>query len=220
MNKLEIINIIKLQNKYSSNFNFYDDYILYTINNNEFKIEIFDSFKKFIFFSKCPNDIKPIQIFFKKENLNEKRILLKFREIIKSINKLYFFINKREELKCRIKPVLISYIKYNFFPDFIFDKHVKDFDMDFQKSVIIKRRKYISIFFDPTKEKIENNIIFEPHIRFDTDYGSVISLNFKFNTNQNKLILNIKEETYKNIGKDISKIIRGEKLKSIISKNE
>lgn len=221
MNKLEIIETLKTHKKYSSNCRFEEDYVFYTIGNNEHKIEILDNWKKLTFsFNYSKYGVKEVQVTFEKEKANKKKALSKFREVIKSINTLDFFLKKREELVHKIKPAILSYIKEQFYIDNInFDGINNVFRMNFPKTCVLLRRRYRTTNFDPSKEKIENNLIFKPYVNFK-DSGYNIRLDFIFRTETGKLILTTKEEEYSGLGKDVTKIIRGEKLKRLMFSNE
>lgn len=221
MDKQEIFEILKSQKKYSSSCVFEEENIFYTINGNRYQIEIWDRYSKLTFYFRYSKyNVREVQIGLVKEKANRKNVLSKFREIINSINKLDFFLKKREEYVNKIQPIILSYIKEQYYlNDIVFDGTNNIFRMNFPKTSILKRRRYRTTSFDTTVEKIDKNFIFEPHVEIK-DSGYNINFCFTFKTETNKLTLTSVEENYRNIGKDITKIIRGEKLRKLIFLDE
>lgn len=217
MDKIEIIEILKSQKKYSSSCRFEEDMIYYTISGNEYKIDIWDTYGDLIFyFNYSKYSVKEVQITIKKSKATRTKVLSKFREIVRSINTLDFFLKKREEHVSKILPIIISYIKEQFFlEEVIFDSNNNIFRMNFPKTSVKRRRRYRTSSFDPTVEKIENKLIFEPYVNLK-DGGFSINLYFTFREDTGKLILTSTDENYRGSGKDITKIIRSEKLKRIM----
>jgi phage-related protein len=222
MNKEEIIQVLKSHKKYSSNFRFEEDYIYFNIGGVEYKIDIWDNWKKFTFnFSYSKYSVKGIQAAFEKDKATNKRILSKFREVVKAISTLDVFLKKREEYLKKIEPAILSYIKEQFYLEEIqFDNMNNTLRMNFPKTSFIRRDRYKSSNFDPSKEKIGNKLVFDIFVTLKNVGYYYIDLNFVFRTDTNKLTLTSKNESYRALSKDITKIIRGEKLKKLMFSNE
>jgi hypothetical protein len=213
---LDIIDTIRNSKKYSSsNFIFEGDYINYVIGDIKYKISIQDDWKKLIFsYSQYKLNVKSIRVAISKKHATEKKVLSKFREVIRDINKLHIFLADKVEHHNKIEPIIKKYIeeKYSFIePTF-------ELRFSFPNSVYRVGRRVISTTFNVSKET-PGKIMYEV-LATGREGNFGYSLQFVYNVKEKKLVLHRKEETFTNLSKDATKIIRSEKLKNLIFKNE
>jgi hypothetical protein len=218
MDKREIINILKAEKKYSGkNFEFIDsDCVIYTIDDRKYDISCYDDWKTFSFiYSKYNYNIQQKKSSFIKKDADRKRILAKFREVVRYLNKLHIFLENKEKHLQIVTTAVNKYLKEEYYLENIdYNNKFNVFRMTFPKSSFTKNGRYKTTFFDPIKET-PNKIIYNIFVVvYDFNVNYVLEL--IYNTETNKLILTRKEEKYNNSGKDITKIIRSEKLKKIL----
>ena len=156
-----------------------------------------------------------------RETLTEKKVLYTFGKLIKNINKLDSLLLKKEDIINKIKPIIVSILKKeydfdSFLPDLIFGED--NFKVKFPNSTKFYRRRSKSTSYnieieDP--DKISYDITYRINER-----NLYVALHFNYSSISNKLILIKKEESYKNRSKDVTKIIRSEKLKKLMLTNE
>jgi len=159
-------------------------------------------------------DMKTISVEFSRESMLS-TILSKFKLIIKNIKKTDIFITKKQEHYNILLPIIINFIKteYNIELNFTEDKNF--LKLNFKKTEFYSNRKYRFTYFDVSKENI-SDISYNGYINISHENINY-SLTFDYSISMNKLILHQKIECYDH--KDISKIIRSEKIKNLMSKN-
>ena len=209
----EVIDIIKSYKKYStSNFVYGDSSVYYHLENITYTIEFRDRYRRRrreITFSHYPTElrVREISLSIVKEKCDRKKVLSKFGKIVKSINETDALIKSRQHYLEKVKPVIISVLKSQYNIDF----DGNNIKMDFPRG-----------FFNLNR-KSPSNYIKEDDIRFNIlikNEKSQVSFNFIYDTKNKKLILDKREESYKGLSKDLTKIIRSEKLRNLLSKNE
>ena len=216
MQKEEIIDVIKNSKKYStSNFE-YDivGNISYTIGNCKYLFQ-FQSDGKRVGFLHVPIyrlGIEPISVNLLRYQATEAKVLSKFDELIRTIKKLDTFLSIRENDINKIQPIIENYIKKEYEIDST-DKIV--ITVKFPQTVYKIGKKYRKTSFNIKKEKIRNIIYDVSVTNIDTFFS--ISLFLIYNNDTGKLTLKNKYESYTPGKKDITKIIRSEKLKRLMS---
>jgi hypothetical protein len=221
MEKQEIIDTIRTYKKYSGkNFFFSDDHVLYFINGKEYKIEINNYWSKLTFsYSAYMQNIIDCNITINKDKANIKNIRSKFREVVRYLDRLDIFLTNRQLHENKIKPVISEFIKKEWCIENAFeDKENIIFKINFPDFYVKGRRRGSSSRFNVLKENTEN-VRYNINLTFRSGQFN-ISLIYIYSAAEKKLLLQQKEEYYKEYTKDITKIIRAEKLKNLFIKNE
>ena len=190
-----------------------ENWFSYKIGKKKYILEITDDWKYFVFDSGLfKHNIKNIRVSISKKYATEKSVLSKFREVLRRINKFHQIICNKEEHIKKIEPIIKSYIKTNYFIETDLNLNV-----NFPKSHYLVNGRYRTTAFDTNKENPENvkYSIFIVVTENKDDYH----FQFQFNVKQKKLILLKKLVNYY-IAKDVTKIIRSEKLKNLMLTNE
>jgi len=202
------INTLKSSKKYSnSHFEYINEYtIYYTIGSNRYHISINYLFNKIIF-SHQPNFFKigKINIGFIRDKADKKRILSKFGLLVKNINKINNLILKTDEVTNKIKQLILSYFKINHNLEIDFDK----IHFDINLSDTYRRRTGYGYDLGLIKDNPIFNIV--TSVNIDKEFS--VMFHFNYSAMNNRLKIDRKEENY--VSKNISKIIRSEKLKKI-----
>jgi len=233
----EIFNIITTHKKYSTpNFEFkLDDYysgsLIYTIGDNKYKIIITNGYSKINFYYNHRDynfNFKEIDVNIIKNTCNRTTILSKFREVIKNISKIDILLTNHKIHLEKILPIIKSFIKSQYHIDFDFEKEgeykVSSFRMKFPTTIWYGRRKRRQAF--DLKSRLSS---------YDIDLlleSNSVNISFKFSyrilpeicysTSENtekfteKLFLIHKKENFL-FQKNITKILRSEKLKNIFN---
>ena len=198
--------------------------IIYYINKEKYIIYLTSTMSYFFISCHPINEIKSLDMYVYKNEFNDlKRIISKFKLLLKKIDKLNTFVQNKKNDEILLYPIINGYIKkiYNF-----------DIDLEYYYSGISKN--YIKFKFSTSKYKLNNKIIIHKSNRinknfklFDTSKEdcAVYIINAYFNTNNanvnllfhydnkiKQLILINKYELYKSKQNDITSIIRKEKL--------
>lgn len=194
----EIINIIK--EKYPSKYNFVDGNILY----KDRSINIFSSYRYVTFHFKTPSNISNIEINMVRRKVTKERVLSKFRSMIRLIDKVDKIIetlnSKREEIAEKVDN---------------FTKNEYGAEIDKIKITLNKSQKpigryrYKNVDYDVS---IKQKTFFEILVSINQNLGrDKVLLTFKY-VDPNLILLR-RTESYHS--KNISNIIRSEKLKSL-----
>ena len=215
----EIKNIIKTSKKYSSpdNFIFKYDYLIYITNGNEYRISFYDGYSKLTFdYSIYKHGMRSVKVYISKK-YDEKKILSKFGEFIRYMNKMDKALSILNEQTNKVTPFIHNFIKNEYgLNDSIFKLDSNNFiRLIFPKTTTLYRRRARKTDFDIRKEKLDN-IKFNVYCSFE-EGNFICSLKFYFDYKDNLVTLYEKEERYKSTSKDITRIIRNEKLKNIMS---
>ena len=232
MNPEEIIDVIIASKKYTnlssdktSNVVNNRNSIIYNIGDKSYLIHIYDHVFQYDHYS---DDIKPIKIkLIKSYNIipSTTTILVKFGEMIKYIKKLHFFIINKDEQLLKFGPVMSKYIKNKYNYDFdqdntlyaekFLDTHPQFyFRITFPKTKFYVRRRLKMSSFNVTKER-KRLIDYDCFIRIkDGNYN--LSLHANYCSSKSQIVINQIDEYYKSLSKDVTKIIRCEKLKNLM----
>ena len=143
--------------------------------------------------------------------LTEKKILSKFGKIIKGINKLDSIICKRDEYILKIKPAISTFLKNEYDLDVIYNN--TNFRITFPSSTKRIRKKWRNGPYDILMEDSEK-ITYDIYLFFKSDYLNC-TMTFNYNVETNRLSINSKLDRYKIYSKDVTKIVRCEKLKKL-----
>jgi len=202
----DIINIIKKSKKYSNEcFTFTPYVIIYSIDDRKYKIEIDIFSNKFFFrYISYYHDISRIEVSLPKKGITERKVINAFGKIIKYLDKLNYILNKQIEISKKIENLIALYFKKEYNTD-INSGNV--FNFKFPSSY--KKGKTKSTRFDVITED-PNNI---NYLIFAVIGCNDTSFEFSFTYYNNQLKLERKVERYKLL--DISRIIRGEKLRKL-----
>lgn len=219
----KVIEIIKKSKKYSKLNLIYDQYedgIEYVTNDNSFKVEIDDLNYCFIY-SNYHNIL-----YFKVKNqkmlwggnLDSKKVISKFGLIIKYLNKLDYVLIKLNEKKPKIISTISNIIKneYGFINENPFFKNFCIFRFPMDRIRVRNRMK--NVYFDILKNDLEN-IAYEIIVNFKKDD---LDCNLKFNylSSDNKITMIQNNFNYRNKSKNITNIIRCERLKQLAFLND
>lgn len=216
LSKCEIISIIRTSKKYN-NANFIFDeypngvtYITYILGDNKYKISVDDNWRRFNFkYSAYGYNMKSINVSLPKKNITSKKVLSKFREVVRNLIKMDNFIKIKEESFIKITPVIENFIRKEYSLGIISIIP----NIYFPSTTYYARRRSRSSNFDVSKEKPENLKFL---VSVSLNNGKVdYNLNFVYFPATKKLILEKKQETFLNFSKDVTKIIRSEKLKKL-----
>lgn len=221
MRKGEIVDIIKKSSKFSKlnlEFNDYNDYIIFNINDKSYKIELFYNNGKYSFYYHDNKlGISPIEIKFNRINngsyVTEDKILSKFGEEIRAIQRLHEMCLIRKKDSEKVANLIRTYIKKEYQTDADFNYIRFSFPETFYKQGRIYRKRN----FDFIKEKKIRNVKYEIVVFLKEDYRT-IRLSLNYDNSIDKLTLTYKYENFEN--KDITKIIRSQKLKKIMFNEE
>lgn len=208
-----VIRASKFYSKYDLEIKY--DTIIYKTKNHSFTIYVeIDSYKiKFTSEFYRIYDIEPIKVTMENCRICENKVLLKFGEIIRNLNKVIFFLDKKEEHKKKIEPILVKYIKDKFDIDF-YDNDKNHINLTFcRKSYYTKAGRYFSSNVDTRYEK-KNKFDYHYDIYVNcVNEDFKISVKFRYT---NKLIYVGFDKHYDN-KKNITNIIRSERLKNLIN---
>lgn len=226
LSKSQIIEIISTSKKYNnsnfifdiSNQNYGNSYVTYIIGERKYKISIDDNWKRLnMRYSAYGHNMKPIDVSFPKRNTDAKKILAKFREVIRNVIKVDAFLKIKEESMVKLTPVIENFIRKEFSLTGTFSI-IPNITFPNTTYYVKNRGRGRSSSFDVSKEKPEN-------LRFNVSVSLTqgkfkYDLVFAYLPISKKLILERKEESFDNYSKDITKIIRSEKLKNLIKNEE
>jgi hypothetical protein len=219
----EIISVLRLSKKYSkSNFVYKDYYVIYIVDSDHsYKIEFYSSRGKFVFRADTyAIGVEPMKVSMVSDLLNEKKVLSGFGKVIKGVNKLNALLFKKNEILLSIKPVLALYVKK--------ELNVNNFDINDPKVIGVKfpehskriRNKWRNVPYDVETENPSNlNLKITLFVK-EEFLNSQYTLYFNYSLPKNKLTLIRRDESHKSKTKDITRIIRSEKLKKLIFANE
>ena len=213
----EIINTIKTHKKYSnSRFQFEENCVWYTIGNKKYKIDIETGYSKMSFYHSGYNlNLRDIKVTIIKDKCNHIKALAKFREVIRNIDRLDVFLNNRQKHTDKIRPVILNYIKEQWFitPD-LDDTKNNSYRVNFINTDYTKRRRR-----NDSCDISTENVIYNIFVAIK-DGKFYYSLQFRYNEETKKLTLHKKEEVFRDFSKDMTKIIRSEKLKKLMFNEE
>ena len=230
MTNIDIIEVLRNSKKYSTSefeYNSNSGVITYCIGDKRYIIGCYDKSNKFSFsYTNYSLKITDIEINFERRYTDTNKILSKFGETIRNIKKFNFFHSQLEEHTNKIKILLQSYIKQRYNIDIInFESSLTSslpgayLLVSFPSTVYKSRNRWRRTSFDVRKEKEKRIIFYDVKLGVIKDMG-YLSLTFNYNNSNGELTLLNVEETYKSRSKDISRIIRGEKLKRLTLLNE
>jgi len=216
LSKYEMIDIIRTSKKYNnSNFIFDDDsYITYVLGDKKYKISVDDNWRRLnLRYYAYGHNMKGIDVSIPKRNADSKKVLAKFREVIRNIIKMDNLIKIKEESLNKITPVIEDFLRKEYSLTGIISVIPNIY---FPSTTYYARNRSRNSNFDVSKEKPEN-------LRFNvsaslTEGKFQCDLNFIYLPASKKLVLEKKDEFFRNCSKDITKIIRSEKLKNLIKK--
>lgn len=219
--KYNIMNLICTSKKYNnSNFIFEDDYVTYIIGDNKYKINILDQWSKITFsYSLYYENIKSIHVTITRNKCTAKKILSKFREVARNIEKLNVILTNKKLHTEKIKPVIKKYIMDEYSVELDFTKKENfNFRLNLPNTSFYSRHRSRSSSFDVTKEK-PNKVWYKVALAF-REGRCMYTFYFTFDSEKKKLSLEKREEEYNDCSKDVTKIIRSEKLKKLMLQNE
>lgn len=224
MNRSDVIEVLKNSKKYSKleyvhyNHNELIEYIVYHINEHEYKIEIYyDKRDNIIFcYDEYNSNVEKIKVLMVRKVLTEKTILSKFGKIIKNIKKLDLIICKRDEYVLKIKPAISTFLKNEYELDVIYN--TTNFKITFPSSTKRIRKKWRNVPYDVLMEDSEK-IIYDIYLFLKNDYFNC-TMTFNYNVETNRLSIKSKLDRYKIYSKDVTKIVRCEKLKKLKNVSE
>jgi len=205
MTKNEIFDSIKNSNyakKLDLKF-FNDDHIVYTLNNSVYEIDIYSNYNK-ISFVCSKGDVKKMRVGMYIDMLTSDKVVLRFGQIIRLIKKTDKFLIKKQKDSVIIKKAITKYIEKSF------DCNDASISINFQKTKVYTRRSVKNIPFDPLNGDLLNPV-YDINVRFSNDYDVYYYLTLLYD--KKLFLLSVKERFQK--GKNVTGIIRSEKLKSL-----
>ena len=208
----EVIEIIKSHKRFSK-YSYSDFGITIQIGENEYFVTIGDTgnllFKCDLYYLRMSD----IHVTISKWD-STKNILLKFGKLVKYIKKVDFFITqKNNQINC-ITPKLLDFLKTEHHLEPNFDDIDNILSVEFPQTARRVRGKLKCERFDVTKEKKTDDIKYEIYISI-TDEFFYRHFYFEYYGATRKLILTSRNESY-NRPLDLTKIIRGEKLRNLM----
>jgi len=157
----EIINTIKTHKKYSnSRFQFDESCVYYTIGNKKYKIDIETGYSKMSFYHSVYNlNLKDVKVTIIKDKCDHRKALAKFREVIRNIDRLDVFLNNRQKHTDKIRPVILNYIKEQWFiePN-LDDTKNNSYRINFINTDYTKRKRRRNDSCDISTDNVKYNI--------------------------------------------------------------
>ena len=214
--KEKVVEIIKQSKKYSKLNLLYedDDCIEYVTNDNSFKIEIDDL--KYSFTYMNYSNMLHFKVKNEKSDLEAKKIISKFGLMIKYLNKLDCALIKINEKTTKLITTIEKIIKSEYDSNILLTKN--NFRIQFPMDRIRVRNKMKNVYFDLLKKDIEN-VTYEIFVNFKKD-NLDCDLKFNYLLSDNKIVMIENISNYRNNSKNITNIIRCERLKQLSFLND
>lgn len=209
--KDEVINSIKKSKnylKYKLNFDEQNQKIIYTLNNKNYTFFITSDWKQYSLTCSHYSDIKHMVVSIKKDTISDEKINQALSKLIKWINSTEnFFIRTESHIK-KLNKIISTYIKRNYKTDLTEFK----INISVKKDVKYRGKKTETISPFDTRKNIAE-IKYDISTNFLTKEETIVFLNFLYE----KGVLTLIKEDERFNRKDISKIIRAEKLKNLLN---
>lgn len=209
MNRGEVIESIKKSKnylKYKITFDEKNDKFIYNLNDNKYEFFIQTDTYKYSLTCSYYTDIKNMIVSINKKSISDEKINLSLLKLINWINSTNKFLKRKEIHIKKLNKIITSYVKRNYKTESTINLIV-----DIKKDVKHSRRKPKYIPFDTRKNITEIN--YEISTSFIDIDDTTIYLTFLYE--KGVLTLTRIEERFSQ--KDISKIIRAEKLKNLLN---